>query len=66
MSERHLASDPPTAGEVAGLRAATRETLPALTREARVLIGVAGTVTTLATVDRGLEQEIPGRSTVTA
>ena len=59
MSERHLASDPPTAGEVAGLRAATRETLPALTREARVLIGVAGTVTTLATVDRGLEQEIP-------
>jgi exopolyphosphatase / guanosine-5'-triphosphate,3'-diphosphate pyrophosphatase len=59
MSERHLASDPPTADEVAGLRAATREALPALTREARVLIGVAGTVTTLATVDRGLEQEIP-------
>jgi exopolyphosphatase/guanosine-5'-triphosphate,3'-diphosphate pyrophosphatase len=59
MSERHLASDPPTAEEVASLRAATREALPALTREARVLIGVAGTVTTLATIDRGLEQEIP-------
>jgi exopolyphosphatase/guanosine-5'-triphosphate,3'-diphosphate pyrophosphatase len=59
MSERHLASDPPTAEEVAGLRAATREALPALTRGARVLIGVAGTVTTLATIDRGLEQEIP-------
>jgi exopolyphosphatase / guanosine-5'-triphosphate,3'-diphosphate pyrophosphatase len=59
MSERHLASDPPTAEEVADLRSATREALPALTREARVLIGVAGTVTTLATIDRGLEQEIP-------
>jgi exopolyphosphatase / guanosine-5'-triphosphate,3'-diphosphate pyrophosphatase len=59
MSERHLASDPPTTGEVAGLRAATREALPPLARDARILIGVAGTVTTLATIDRGLEQEIP-------
>jgi exopolyphosphatase / guanosine-5'-triphosphate,3'-diphosphate pyrophosphatase len=59
MSERHLASDPPTAGEIAALRAATREALPPLTRNARVLIGVAGTVTTLATIDRGLEREVP-------
>jgi exopolyphosphatase / guanosine-5'-triphosphate,3'-diphosphate pyrophosphatase len=59
MSERHLASDPPTAGEVASLRAATRKALPGLTHDAQLLIGVAGTVTTLATIDRGLEQEIP-------
>jgi exopolyphosphatase/guanosine-5'-triphosphate,3'-diphosphate pyrophosphatase len=59
MSERHLAGDPPTADEIAGLRAATRDALPALTQQARVLIGVAGTVTTLATIDRGLAEEIP-------
>jgi exopolyphosphatase/guanosine-5'-triphosphate,3'-diphosphate pyrophosphatase len=59
MSERHLASDPPTPDEVARLRSATRGALPLLMRDARVLIGVAGTVTTLATIDRGLEEEIP-------
>jgi exopolyphosphatase / guanosine-5'-triphosphate,3'-diphosphate pyrophosphatase len=59
MSERHLASDPPSADEVAALRASARDGLPALTGDARVLIGVAGTVTTLATIDRGLKEEIP-------
>jgi exopolyphosphatase / guanosine-5'-triphosphate,3'-diphosphate pyrophosphatase len=60
MSERFLASDPPTEDELAGLRGAARSILPAeLTDAARELIGVAGTVTTLAAIDLGLEREEP-------
>ena len=60
MSERFLQADPPTDAELARLRAAAARALagePAAS--ARHLIGVAGTVTTLATIDLGLEDEQP-------
>jgi exopolyphosphatase/guanosine-5'-triphosphate,3'-diphosphate pyrophosphatase len=58
MSERHLISDPPTPEQLTALRAQVAEMLP---RDvpAGDLIGVAGTVTTLATIDLGLDQELP-------
>jgi exopolyphosphatase/guanosine-5'-triphosphate,3'-diphosphate pyrophosphatase len=60
LSERHLRDDPPTAAELSALRAEATEALPErLTSAARSLVGVAGTVTTLATIDMGLECEIP-------
>jgi exopolyphosphatase / guanosine-5'-triphosphate,3'-diphosphate pyrophosphatase len=60
LSERHLHTDPPTADELAALRAEAAAALPQrLTGPARSLVGVAGTVTTLATIDMGLEVEIP-------
>jgi exopolyphosphatase/guanosine-5'-triphosphate,3'-diphosphate pyrophosphatase len=60
MSERCLHSDPPTGGEVEALREAAAALLPReLTSRASTLVGVAGTVTTLATIDLGLEREIP-------
>ncbi|HEY3765314.1 MAG TPA: hypothetical protein VGL44_09155 [Gaiellales bacterium] len=60
LSERHLHGDPPTAAELAALRAEATAALPArLTRAARELVGVAGTVTTFAAIDMGLEVEIP-------
>jgi exopolyphosphatase / guanosine-5'-triphosphate,3'-diphosphate pyrophosphatase len=62
LSERFLASDPPTAEELAACAAFIRSTLagrvPATVR-ASVAIGVAGTVTTLATLDLGLSEEDP-------
>jgi exopolyphosphatase / guanosine-5'-triphosphate,3'-diphosphate pyrophosphatase len=60
MSERHLHSDPPTAEEVAALRHEAAGTLPKDV-PAGSLIGVAGTITTLATIDLGLNEEIPER-----
>lgn len=60
MSERHLASDPPTAVEISALRAQVVSMLPA-DIPAGDLIGVAGTVTTLATIDLGLDREQPER-----
>ena len=60
LSERHLRNDPPTAAELGALRAEAAAALPPrLTGPARELVGVAGTVTTLATIDMGLECEIP-------
>jgi exopolyphosphatase / guanosine-5'-triphosphate,3'-diphosphate pyrophosphatase len=60
LSERHLHDDPPTAAQIERLRAEATAALPArLITEARELIGVSGTVTTLATIDMGLECEIP-------
>ena len=60
MSERWLHEDPPSAGELAGLRSAASGVLPEpLTAAARRLVGVAGTVTTLATIDLDLEREVP-------
>jgi exopolyphosphatase / guanosine-5'-triphosphate,3'-diphosphate pyrophosphatase len=58
MSERHLDSDPPTAAELEALRAQVREMVPGNVPAGR-LIGVAGTVTTLATIDLGLDHEQP-------
>ena len=60
LSERHLHADPPTPAQVSAVRAEAAAALPArLTDAARGLVGVAGTVTTLATIDMGLECEIP-------
>jgi exopolyphosphatase / guanosine-5'-triphosphate,3'-diphosphate pyrophosphatase len=60
LSERRLASDPPAPDELAGVRREVAAALPAdLLAAATRLVGVAGTVTTLATLDLGLEHEVP-------
>ncbi|MGH3065385.1 MAG: exopolyphosphatase, partial [Gaiellaceae bacterium] len=51
VTERFLGSDPPSAPELAAAGAYVRSLLPPL--EATSAIGVAGTVTTLATLDLG-------------
>ena len=53
LTERFLASDPPAAPELVAARAHVRALLPALAIDAA--IGVAGTVTTVAAIDLGLE-----------
>ncbi len=60
MSERFLRADPPTGEEIAALRRQVAEMLPTDVPGGE-LIGVAGTVTTLATIDLGLDEEIPER-----
>jgi len=60
MSERFLRADPPTSEEIAALRRQVAEMLPTDVPAGK-LIGVAGTVTTLATIDLGLDEEIPER-----
>ena len=59
ITERFLRSDPPSAPELAGAAGYVRSLLPAL--EAERAIGVAGTVTTLATLDLGLAEYDPER-----
>jgi exopolyphosphatase/guanosine-5'-triphosphate,3'-diphosphate pyrophosphatase len=59
MTERFLPSDPPAEAELEACAAAVRSQLPDL--EARDAIGVAGTVTTLAALDLGLEEYDPER-----
>ena len=62
LTERFLHGDPPTAEELEACRAHVRELLrdaaPAEVAPTTAL-GVAGTVTTLATLDLGLEEEVP-------
>ena len=58
MSERHLVTDPPSSRELTALRAQVSDMLPRDVPEGD-LIGVAGTVTTLATIDLGLDRELP-------
>ena len=62
LSERFLHGDPPTAEELeacgAHVRALLREAVPPEVAPTTAL-GVAGTVTTLATLDLGLEEEVP-------
>ena len=58
LSERHLHSDPPTADEVAELRRDAAAQIPGGFRPT-AMIGVAGTITTLATIQLGLDEEIP-------
>jgi len=58
MSERHLVTDPPSGRELTTLRAQVAEMLPDDVPDGD-LIGVAGTVTTLATIDLGIERELP-------
>jgi exopolyphosphatase / guanosine-5'-triphosphate,3'-diphosphate pyrophosphatase len=60
VTERFLASDPPTKPELAAASAYVRRLLPTLTP--RHAIGVAGTVTTLAALDLGLAEYDPTRT----
>jgi exopolyphosphatase / guanosine-5'-triphosphate,3'-diphosphate pyrophosphatase len=59
LTERHLAGDPPTRSELDACAAAVRELLdervPA-EAAAAAAIGVAGTITTLAAIDLGLDE----------
>jgi exopolyphosphatase/guanosine-5'-triphosphate,3'-diphosphate pyrophosphatase len=60
VTERFLPSDPPTTPELAGAGGYVRSLLPEL--EASAAIGVAGTVTTLATLDLGDAEYDPQRT----
>ena len=60
ITERFLGSDPPTRPERAAASAYVRSLLPPL--EAGSAIGVAGTVTTLATLDLGDAEYDPART----
>src|SRR5262249_17137806 len=59
LTERFLASDPPTRAELEACGAYARSLLPRL--EAVGAIGVAGTVTTIAALDLGLAEYDPER-----
>ena len=60
LTERFLGSDPPSTPELAAAGAYVRSLLPPL--EAQDGIGVAGTVTTLATLDLGDPEYDPART----
>jgi len=60
ITERFLGSDPPSRPELAAAGAYVRSLLPELT--ATAAIGVAGTVTTLATLDLGDSEYAPERT----
>jgi len=60
ITERFLRSDPPSRPELAGAGTYVRSLLPRL--EAKRAIGVAGTVTTLATLDLGDAEYDPART----
>jgi exopolyphosphatase / guanosine-5'-triphosphate,3'-diphosphate pyrophosphatase len=60
VTERFLANDPPTLEQLAAAGAYVRPLVPV--RPARAAIGVAGTVTTLATLDLGLDVYDPQRT----
>lgn len=59
MTERFLHDDPPTPVEIDACARQVRSLLPSL--EPREAIGVAGTVTTVAAIDLGLEEYDPAR-----
>lgn len=64
MFEKHLASDPPSASELDALRAEVNEQLAKAKAQLGIpsgspLVGVAGTVTQLATLKAGLTKEDP-------
>ncbi len=64
LTERFLAGDPPAPAELGACRAAVRSLLEERVPEEvrpQLAIGVAGTVTTLAALDLGLDVEDPGR-----
>jgi exopolyphosphatase / guanosine-5'-triphosphate,3'-diphosphate pyrophosphatase len=66
LTERHIRHDPPTPEEVAAIRAdieaaldLAEETVPI--REAQTLVGLAGSVTTVAAIALGLDEYDPTR-----
>jgi exopolyphosphatase / guanosine-5'-triphosphate,3'-diphosphate pyrophosphatase len=66
MTERHLHSDPPTAAQIAAAQADIRAAIDDVRRsvpvqDARTLIGVAGTVTTVAAIAMELPAYQPDR-----
>lgn len=65
QTERHIASDPPHASELAAVRAACDRALqelpPAMPQRASRLVGIAGTVTTLVAVQLAMERYDPAR-----
>ncbi len=66
MTERHLPGDPPSREEVAGATADIDAALDAVTdavpvRQARTLVGLAGSVTTVAGIAMGLPAYDPAR-----
>ena len=66
MTERHLHGDPPSRDEVAGATADIDAALDAVTgavpvRQARTLVGLAGSVTTVAGIAMGLPAYDPAR-----
>jgi len=60
VTERFLGSDPPSQAELEAAGAHVRSLLPEL--EAKSAIGVAGTITTLATLDLGDDEYDPART----
>jgi exopolyphosphatase / guanosine-5'-triphosphate,3'-diphosphate pyrophosphatase len=66
LHERHLHSDPPTAAEVAALRADAAAQLAGVTEtldpaSAERVVGVAGTITTVTAIGLGLDAYDPAR-----
>jgi len=57
LFERHVRSDPPSSGEMAAVRGAVRKALSGVAppTHGATLVGVAGTVTTLACISRQLD-----------
>ncbi|HEX7668867.1 MAG TPA: hypothetical protein VF395_04765 [Polyangiaceae bacterium] len=67
MTERHFRNDPPTPAEMDACIADVRESLVAVKstidfRRARLMIGLAGTVTTLASLQQGLKTYSPTKT----
>jgi exopolyphosphatase/guanosine-5'-triphosphate,3'-diphosphate pyrophosphatase len=57
LTERHVKTDPPEPGELERVRADVRKALCGVARHpTRTLVGVAGTITTLAAIECGLDQ----------
>lgn len=61
LTERHLTQDPPTPGELSRVRDDLRSALASVTapRSGTRLVGVAGTVTSLAAIQLGLPEYTP-------
>jgi exopolyphosphatase/guanosine-5'-triphosphate,3'-diphosphate pyrophosphatase len=61
LFERHITSDPPTADQLAKARADIHAALAGISRptEGTALVGVAGTITTLAALEQGLVRYDP-------
>ncbi len=66
LTERFITSDPPSRSDIASLRSAVRKELDERIQAMQpvpdsIFIGTAGTITTLASIDQGLEQYDAGK-----